>query len=52
MTSQSCDPILVKIGQRSRLHGHILYTAEITITPYWVAYQLRGWGLTCGRSPN
>jgi len=29
MPSQSCDQILVKIGLRSRSHGHILYTAKM-----------------------
>ena len=36
MRSWSHDPILVYIGQRYRSHGHIMYTAKMCITQYWV----------------
>jgi len=31
MTISSRDPILEKIGQRSRSHGHIMHSAKISL---------------------
>jgi len=34
-TSWSSDPVFDKTGQRSRSHGHIMYTAEMCYNSAW-----------------
>jgi len=45
-TSWSSDPVFDKTGQRSRSHGHIMYTAEMCYNSAWggsINFVIGGW---------